>query len=134
MANAPLAAPPHLLRRIDRHTPDVICLTETHHDLLSQPGHKIYSRPDTGYRRIKGRRKVILWSKQPWQEVDDRGIDAFPPGRFVSGVTPTPLGDVMIVGVCIPWFGSRTEAWRGDKQNSIGLIRTSPSWANTLSR
>jgi len=107
---------PHLLRRIDRHTPDVICLTATHHDLVSQPGHKICSRPDTGYRRIKGRRKVMLWSKQPWREVDDLGIDAFPPGRFVSGVTPTPLGDVMIVGVCIPWFGSRTEAWRGDKQ------------------
>lgn len=105
---------PHLLNRIDRHEPDVICLTETHHDLLTQPGHSICSQPDYGYPIQKGRRKVMLWSKQPWQEGDDQGTYALPPGRFVSGVTLTPLGDVTVVGVCIPWFGSRTEAWRGD--------------------
>jgi len=58
----------------------------------------------------------MLWSRRPWREVDDLGIDTFPPGRFVSGVTLTPLGDVMVMGICIPWFGSRTEAWRGDKR------------------
>ncbi len=105
---------PHLLRRIDRHAPDVICLTETHRDLLSQRGYRICSRPDSGYGIKKGRRKVVLWSKQPWREVDDLGIDALPPGRFVSGVTQTPPGDVTVFGVCIPWFGSRTEARRGD--------------------
>ena len=105
---------PHLLNRIDRHAPDVICLTETRHDLLSQPGYRICSRPDTGYRRIKGRRKVMLWSKQPWHEVDSLGLDTLPPGRFVSGVTLTPLGYVTVLGICIPWFGSRTEGWRGD--------------------
>ncbi len=31
----------------------------------------------------------------------------------MSGVTHTSLGDVTVVGVCIPWFGSRTEARRG---------------------
>jgi len=105
---------PHLLSRIDRHAPDVICLTETHHDLLSQRGNSICSRPDSGYGIKKGRRKVVLWSRQPWREVDDLGIDILPPGRFVSGVTQTPLGDVTVVGVCIPWFGSRSEKWRGD--------------------
>ncbi|MDE0370193.1 MAG: hypothetical protein OXI84_08670 [bacterium] len=58
----------------------------------------------------------MLWSKQPWEEVDGLGIDELPPGRFVSGVTPTSLGDVTVVGICIPWFGSRSEAWRGDKR------------------
>ena len=33
-----------------------------------------------------------------------------PPGRFVSGVTKTSLGPVSVIGICIPWFGSRTEA------------------------
>ena len=30
-----------------------------------------------------------------------------PPGRFVSGVTRTSLGDLTVIGVCIPWSGSR---------------------------
>ena len=105
---------PHLLTRIDRHAADVICLTETQHDLLSQRGYSICSRPDYGYPIKKGRRKVMLWSRQPWRKVDDLGIDTLPPGRFVSGITLTPVGDVTAIGICIPWFGSRTEAWRGD--------------------
>ena len=49
---------------------------------------------------------------QPWERVDDLGVDSLPPGRFVSGVTRTSLGELTVVGVCIPWFGSRTEAGR----------------------
>ena len=105
---------PHLLNRIDRHAPDVVCLTETHHDLLSHRGYRICSGPDYGYPIQKGRRKVMLWSSQPWMEVDCPGVDTLPPGRFVAGITDTSLGDVTVVGVCVPWFGSRTEAWRGD--------------------
>ncbi len=36
-----------------------------------------------------------------------------PPGRFVSGVTQTSVGEVAVIGICIPWFGSRTEVRRG---------------------
>ncbi len=36
-----------------------------------------------------------------------------PAGRFVSGVTQTSVGEVAVIGVCIPWSGSRTEAHRG---------------------
>ena len=35
-----------------------------------------------------------------------------PPGRFVSGVTQTSVGELTVIGICIPWFGSRTEAKR----------------------
>ena len=66
--------------------------------------------PDTAIR--EDRRKVILWSREPWQSVDDVGADSLPPGRFVSGITQTSVGAVRVVGVCIPWFGSRTEARR----------------------
>jgi len=104
----------HLLDRIDRHEPDVICLTETHHNLHKRPGYTICSQPDYGYPVRHGHRKVLLWSRARWRGVDVLGVDTLPPGRFVSGVTATPLGDVTVVGVCIPWFGSRTEAWRGD--------------------
>ena len=101
-----------ILSRINQHAPDVVCLTETHNMLLSQDGHAICSRPDYGYTIKEGRRKVMLWSREPWEQVDDLGIDSMPPGRFVSGVTQTSLGEVTVIGVCIPWFGSRTEARR----------------------
>ncbi len=101
-----------ILGRIDRHVPEVVCLTETHGGLLSQHGHTICSQPDYGYAVKEGRRKVMLWSREPWNQVDDMGIDSMPPGRFVSGVTQTSVGEVAVIGICIPWFGSRTEASR----------------------
>ena len=105
-----------ILRRIDLRGPEVVCLTETHCGLLAGDGHTIFSRPDYGYRRIEGRRKIVLWSREPWERVDDVGIEAMTPGRFVSGVTQTSLGPVTVVGICIPWFGSRTEARRGPER------------------
>ena len=104
---------PHLLSRIARHDPDVVCLTEADAGLLSESGHSICSGPDSGYGIREGRRKVVLWSRRPWSNIDALGDAALPPGRFVSGITSTPLGAVTVVGVCIPWFGSRTESWRG---------------------
>ena len=97
-----------ILNRLYQHKPEIICLTETHDDMLSRDGHIICSRPDYGYPIKKGRRKVLLWSRQPWHQVDDVGIDSMPPGRFVLGVTQTSIGDVTVMGVCIPWSGSRT--------------------------
>ncbi len=101
-----------VLHRIHGHAPEIVCLTETHDGLLSQDGHTICSQPDYGYAIREGRRKVLLWSRQPWEQVDDVGIGSMPPGRFVSGVTQTSVGEVTVIGVCIPWFGSRTEAKR----------------------
>ena len=105
-----------ILARIERARPEVACLTETHTGLLSQHGHSICSQPDYGYPIREGRRKVMLWSREPWEQVDDAGHDSMPPGRFVSGVTQTSLGHVTVVGVCIPWFRSRAEARRGPER------------------
>ena len=105
-----------VLRRIDGHAPDVVCLTETHNGLLSQQGHTICSQADYGYKTTEYRRKVMLWSREPWEQVNDVGLESLPPGRFVSGVTQTSLGAVTVLGVCIPWFGSRTEARRGSER------------------
>ena len=103
-------------RRIDLHNPDVICLTETAEDLLSPDGYAICSQPDYGYPLTKNRRKVMLWSRYPWERADDMGHEDLPPGRYVSGVTRTPVGEVTVVGTCIPWSGSRTEVRRGSKR------------------
>lgn len=102
-----------ILRRIERHSPEVVCLTETHVGLLSRHGHTICAQADYGYKTKESRRKVVLWSREPWCQVDDVGIESLPPGRFVSGVTQTSLGRVTFLGIGIPWFGSRTEAARG---------------------
>ena len=102
-----------ILSRVRRNDPEIVCLTETHEGLLSQDGRAICSRPDHGYPIKKGRRKVLLWSRHAWTRVDDLGNDLLTPGRFVSGVTQTSVGEVMVIGICIPWFGSRTEARRG---------------------
>ena len=105
-----------ILRRIDLREPEVACLTETDDSLLSRDGYTICSRADYGYPIKRGRRKIMLWSREPWEEVDDLGIESMPPGRFVSGVTQTSLGAVTVIGICIPWFGCRTEARRGPER------------------
>ena len=107
---------PEILKRIDRHSPEVVCLTETHTGLLPPDGHTICSGPDAGYKVREERRKVLLWSREPWEHVDDVGADELPPGRFVSGVTQTSIGKVTVIGICIPWSGSRTEARRGTER------------------
>ena len=104
---------PDILRRVEGHTPDIACLTEVNDGLLSRDRHSISAGLDYGYALKAGRRKVLLWSREPWEQVDDVGRVDLPPGRFVSGVTQTPLGMLTVVGICIPWFGCRTEAHRG---------------------
>ena len=107
---------PEILRRIDRHSPEVVCLTETHTALLPTDGHTIYSGADAGYKVREERRKVLLWSREPWEQVNDVGTDVMPPGRFVCGVTQTSLGKVTVMGICIPWSGSQNEARRGSER------------------
>ena len=100
---------PEILSRIERQGPEITCLTEAYVGFVPG-GHAISSRPDYGYPIKAGRRKVLLWSRQPWEEIDDLGDQSMPPGRFVSGTTLTSLGKVNVIGVCIPWSGSRTGA------------------------
>lgn len=123
---------PEIVNRINGYDPEVVCLTEADTGLLPEFGHSIGSQADYGYSVGKRRRKVILRSREPWQSVDDVGLDSMPSGRFVSGVTQTSIGEVRVVGVCIPWFGSRTEArresnrknrWEDHETYLVGLIK-----------
>ena len=102
-----------ILSRIEREGADVVCLTESDIRLLAgMPDHTIHARPD-GVKGIGNLRKVLLSSREPWEQVDDFGVNSMPPGRFVSGVTRTPLGDVIVLGVCIPYRDARTR-WTND--------------------
>ncbi len=121
---------PEILRRIDALAPEIVCLTETHNQFLSRDGYSISAQADYGYGDNGARRKVLLWSKHPWRDVDDLGHESLTPGRFISGITQTSIGDVTVMGICIPWFGSRTEARRGaerrerweDHQQYLGAL------------
>ena len=105
---------PEIRKRIAEQSPDVVCLTETHREMLSPSGgHSICSQADAGYGIRENMRKVMLWSREPWEHIDDLGHASMPPGRYVSGVTRTPLGEITVMGICIPWHGCRTEKRRG---------------------
>ena len=89
-----------LLRDLDC---DVLCITEGSADLLPEGGHTIVCGADCGYGVEGSRRKVMLWSRNPWLDVDEVGSGSLPPGRFIAGTTDAGLGLVRFVGVCIPW-------------------------------
>jgi len=95
---------------------DVICITEGHADIFPDGGHVITSDADYGYSTTPGRRKVLLWSRNPWREVDTLGSRFLPPGRFVAGTTDTPRGAIRFVGVCIPWRDAHVRSGQRNRQ------------------
>jgi hypothetical protein len=108
---------------------DVLCLTEGRNDILPQGGYALGSQSDYGYLVSDPlRRKVLLWSRQLWSNVDDFGSPSFPGGRFVSGVTETGIGPVRMIGVCIPWksahvsTGQRHRKTWEDHQNYLDAL------------
>lgn len=105
---------PTILKEIRNRDPEVVCMTESYIDFLPI-GHTITSGEDYGYNIIPGRRKVMLWSKSPWKDIDGVGNETLPGGRFVSGVTSTSLGDIRFLGVCIPWRDTHVRTGRKDK-------------------
>ena len=84
---------------IEKFDSDIICLTEGYENLLPKDGYIISSHEDYGYKSKNGRRKVILWSKNEWTDIDKLGSKDIPSGRFISGVT----SGIRIIGLCIPW-------------------------------
>ncbi len=99
---------------------DIICLTEGYAEVLPGGGHVIDAGPDWGYAAKEGRRKVLLWSKQPWSrpwcDLDPARSNWIPGGRFVAGTTQTDLGPVVIMGVCIPWERAHVDTGRKDRE------------------
>lgn len=99
---------------------NIICLTEGYAEVLSGGGHVIDAGPDWGYAAKEGRRKVLLWSKQPWSrpwsDMDPTKSDWIPGGRFVAGTTQTDLGPVVVMGACIPWERAHVDTGREDRK------------------
>lgn len=96
---------------------DVMVLTEVDRQALHDlPGCVVAAGTDWGYRRQGDRYKVLLHGSTPWRDVDAFGDPRLPPGRFVAATTTTPLGDLRVVGVCVPWRDAHVRTGRCDRR------------------
>ncbi len=93
-----------LIQRAVAQQPDVICLTEAHEgSTATLGGHEIADRGATwSNKRRTGERLALLWSPNPWRDVDADGNDGTATGGYVSGITDTPIGPIRAVGICAP--------------------------------
>ncbi|MFN0263048.1 endonuclease/exonuclease/phosphatase family protein [Tepidamorphus sp. 3E244] len=96
--------------------PEIICLCEGHASDWNAEGHLIEAAADYGYPVKADRRKVMLWSRNPWQSVDARGSDDLPPGRFVSGISDTTIGPIRVLGLCVPWSHAHVSTGTRDRK------------------
>ena len=101
-----------IVQKIHSLDSDLCCLTEVTEALIPE-GEVIRSNPDYGYANKGDRRKVVLWSRVSWTEIDLLGDPELPTGRFVSGVT---MG-IRFIGVCIPWQSAHVSTGRKDRKS-----------------
>ncbi len=102
---------------------DVVCLTEARAELMPSGGQTITSElSGAGNMENRGGRKVALWSRYGWREVDTLGSPHLPEGRFVRAETEIAGQIWSIVGMCIPyhayrvgekWGEKRMKSWQG---------------------
>lgn len=86
---------------------EVFVLTEGGRSLLPTHGHVVDAGDDWGYDvKDKSQRKVLMWSENPWTEIDVIGSPSLPSGRFVIASTETTIGPIRVIGVCIPYYGA----------------------------
>jgi exonuclease III len=97
----------HTIKELD---PDVVCYTEVLIGIIPA-GYVIEANSDYGYSHSGDRRKVLLWSKEPWSDIEIVGSKDMPTGRFISGVS----GGIRYVGVCIPWRDAHVRTGRRDR-------------------
>ncbi len=83
--------------------PDVMVLTEARTEFPSRGGHSLWCEPHQGSRFAADERKVLMWSKNPWEDVDHLGIRGLDTSRFVAATTQTAIGRIRVLGICIPW-------------------------------
>jgi endonuclease/exonuclease/phosphatase family metal-dependent hydrolase len=97
-------------------SPDIVCITEGHLDQMPPDWHSCSSASDFGYPlNVQSQRKVVMFSRNPWRDIDSLGSIDLPPGRFVSATTDTKVGPIHCVGVCVPWHGAHVSTGRRNR-------------------
>jgi len=108
---SPTSSRSELIREfISEAEPDVACYTEVTYAFMPER-YCLFANADYGYSNSADRRKVALWSKHPWSDVDAVGDESLPTGRFISGVT----AGIRFIGVCIPWKDAHVRTGRKDR-------------------
>ena len=89
--------------RVANYDADIICLTEAYPEAMPDSERTISSElSGWGWPEERGARKVVLWSRFGWSNIDTRGAPNMPPGRFIKATTVVGYEQWTIVGMCIP--------------------------------
>jgi endonuclease/exonuclease/phosphatase family metal-dependent hydrolase len=113
---APRARREGIRARIAELAPDILCAPEADRDVLPADGHVAEGGADWGYGIRSRRRKALLWSRWPLEDVDAFGSPGLPPGRYVAATVRAPGGPVRLVAVCIPWRDAHVRTGRRDRR------------------
>ena len=110
---------------------DVMVLTEARTSMPMRGGHALWCEPPLGTHFGGDERKIVMWSKEPWTDVDRVGIDGLDDTRFIAGMTSTPIGELRVLGICIPWHMAEVTYPTGEKRKPwelhlqyLGLLET----------
>ena len=108
-----------LCQLVISHDADVICLTEAFPESMLDGGETVTSNLSEWKPEARGARKVVLWSRFGWTDVDKRGPKKLPEGRFVRATTTLEGTDLSFLGMCIPYDRYRTKEkrWGIKKKN-----------------
>lgn len=113
-----------MVERIVAQRPDVVCLTEAHDgSTASLGGHEIADRGATwSNNRRDGERLVLLWSPNPWRDVEAIGNEGTTTGGYIAGVTDTPIGPMCVIGICAPHHAA----------SQIGAVTKARLWTEQI--
>ena len=101
-----------ITERIAAMNADILVVTEGDAGVLPAGGTHLDGGTDWGYSNTKPDwRKVMLWSRHPMRAIEGEG-PANVPGRFTMAQVQTPVGDVTVIGVCIPWRDAHVRTGR----------------------
>ena len=101
-----------ITERIAGMNADILVVTEGDAGVLPAGGTHLDGGTDWGYTNTKPDwRKVMLWSRHPMRAIEGEG-PAKVLGRFTMAQVNTPVGDVTVIGVCIPWRDAHVRTGR----------------------
>jgi hypothetical protein len=113
---------PKVKALIASYNPYVICLTEAYPETMPELGHTITSElSGAGNIENRGARKVVLWSRFGWSNVNTFGRPNMPPGRFIKATASPDYEQWTIIGMRIPYAHYRNHAkWGVSAKDILG--------------
>lgn len=111
-------------RKLELLDADIICLTEGYTDLLPGGGEIIIAEHNWQEAPPSGRYKVLLWSKCGWHNTATANTVHMPPGRFINGMTETPIGTLNVYGVCVPYHQYSYMDWLKQWEGNTAFLQS----------